>query len=364
MRLNMSGLRFALLIVALCVSAWGIFSPHVRSLQDRAEVMFVIDITGSMNVRDYGEGEKLHSRLEQVRQTLGQALGRMACGSRVGLSIFTERRSFMLLEPVEVCENYAPLSQAVAQLDWRMAWEGDSYISKGLESGIELAESLGVGIVFFSDGQEAPPLPLAQAEQGHMMMQGEAQTRAAAITGGQSSDGGQGDKVKGLIVGVGSKQLSPIPRYDETGRQIGFYGEDDVEQENRSGPPPADAANREGWHARNAPFGSQAAKGNEHLSSVKDTYLQKLAGAHGLTYVSLSDSASLLRAIDSNANKHQISTSILLAPYLAAIAAGSLFIFYLTGFVRAGFASRRARRIHKRGVHTPAQSVSFNTKEI
>ncbi len=323
--------------------------------------MFVIDITGSMNVRDYGEGDRLHSRLEQVKQTLIQTLGRMACGSRAGLSIFTERRSFMLLEPVEVCENYAPLSETVSQLDWRMAWEGDSYISKGLESGVELAQSLGVGIVFFSDGQEAPPLPLAQGEAGHMMMQGESQVRAMSFNRQDSQTDGEASKVSGLVVGVGSKQLSPIPKYDEDGHQIGFYAEDDVEQENRSGPPPADAASREGWHARNAPFGSKAAKGNEHLSSVRDSYLQKLAGSYGLTYVSLSNSESLLRAIESNANKHQISTSILLTPYIAAVVGALLLIFYLSGFSRKRVIADRRSRSKKRQENTGPGSVSFTT---
>lgn len=47
----------------------------------------------------------------------------------------------------------------------------------------------------------------------------------------------QAGAVRGLIVGAGASGLSPIPRYNDRGRQTGFYAAGDVQQENRFGPP-------------------------------------------------------------------------------------------------------------------------------
>ena len=67
-------------------------------------------------------------------------------------------------------------------LDWRMAWEGDSYVAKGLYSAIDIAKSLKSDLIFITDGHELPPLP---------------------FSGLPPFEGKPGD-VGGLIVGVGS----------------------------------------------------------------------------------------------------------------------------------------------------------------
>ncbi|MHC8943422.1 vWA domain-containing protein [Advenella incenata] len=336
--------RFWLLAAAFCLAVAGCFRPQINAEQDRPELLFVVDITGSMNVRDYGVEGDLHSRLDEVRLKLKQTLARLPCGSRAGLAVFSERRSFLLLEPVEVCENFAPLAATLDELDWRMAWEGDSYITKGLESGLEIAESMGVSLVFLSDGHEAPPLPAAQSEIGHMMMQGEAQVRAQTLnTPTATARVGASEKTVGLIAGVGGRSPSPIPKFDETGLQTGFFGADEVEQENRNGPPPADASSREGWHARNAPFGASSATGSEHLSSLKESHLRTLATSHGMTYTTLADSGALTESIMSNAKKHKVLTPIQLAPYLAGLAWVLLIVFYLSAYLINRTAGARRR---------------------
>ena len=324
--------RFWLLAVVCALAVAGCFRPHIAVEKDRPEVLFVVDITGSMNVRDYGVGDQLHSRLDEARKTLKQTLTQLPCGSRAGLAIFSERRSFLLLEPIEVCENFAAFSTTIEQLDWRMAWEGDSYITKGLESGLEIAKSLDVSLVFLTDGHEAPPLPAAQTEIGHMMMQGEAQVRAQTLAAPAASADNESERTGGLIIGVGGASPSPIPKFDETGNQIGFFAGDEVEQENRTGPPPADAASREGWHARNAPYGASAATGNEHFSSLKQTHLRTLATTFGLTYATLTGSGALTQLIMENAKKHPVATSISLAPYIAGLALLLLTVYYLSAF--------------------------------
>jgi mxaL protein len=128
-----------------------------------------------------------------------------------------------------------------------------------------MARGLDSDLVFITDGQETPPLPLS---------------------GGPAFEGRPGT-VRGLIVGAGGHSLAPIPKFDDRGNEIGFWGVNDVQHENHFGPPPPDAENRPGYQARNAPFGSEIPTGTEHLSSVREPYLRALAGQTGLAYAHL-----------------------------------------------------------------------------
>jgi mxaL protein len=222
----------------------------------------VIDITGSMNVRDYHLDGHPVSRLDMMKDTLRQLLTALPCGSQLGLAIFTERRPFLLFEPVEVCGNFEALDRAIAALDWRMAWEGDSHIASGFYRSVALAGDLDADLIFISDGQEAPPLPWV----------------------GRPRFEGKTGLVKGLIVGAGGYDPSPIPKFDEFGRETGFWRPRDVPNENVNAPPPPGADEREGFNPRNAPFGGTAVSGHEYLSSVDEAHLKKLASETGLSY--------------------------------------------------------------------------------
>jgi mxaL protein len=239
MRRLLRDLRFGLL--AATVAALGVALAHPSWTQPRAayDLFFVVDVTGSMNARDYTLDGRPASRLEMVKRRLRERIAGLPCRSRVGLGIFTERRSFLLFEPVELCSNFAAVDGAIAALDWRMAWEGDSHVASGLYSAIDLDREIGADLVFLTDGHEAPPLP---------------------ASGPPPFDAEPG-KVKGLIVGVGGLTLVPIPKFDEAGREVGFWSMTEVPQENRAGIPPPDASSRAGWNPRNAPFGGEAASG-------------------------------------------------------------------------------------------------------
>ena len=176
--------------------------PRINLTRDAYDVLAVVDITTSMNTRDVKSGGKSVSRLDAAKASLRETLAKLPCGSRLGLGIFTERRSFLLFDPIETCENFAAIDEAIAMLDWRMAWEGDSYVSKGLYSGIEIAKSLKSDLIFITDGHEMPPLP---------------------FSGLSPFEGKPGD-VGGLIVGVGSHTPTPLLKYDDEGREVGTYG--------------------------------------------------------------------------------------------------------------------------------------------
>jgi mxaL protein len=239
------------------------------------KLTFVVDITRSMNAEDYRVGDKAVSRLEFVKQRLRELIGKLPCQSNVGLGVFTERRSTILFEPVEVCSGYAELDKSIAALDWRMAWAADSRIAGGLLNAMSLLKDKETTLVFISDGQEAPPLNSRY------------RIDFAEVKG----------KLKGLIVGAGGLQPVAIPKFDAKGQRMGVYGPDDVPHRSSFGESDLNPEKIEGYDARNAPFGKQATTGSEHLSALQEGYLQQLAAETGLAYHHLQTEAGLESAI-------------------------------------------------------------------
>lgn len=326
MFLRLHDLRLGLLATALIAIGVALTRPTWTLPRAAYDLMFVVDITGSMNARDYVLDGRPVSRLQTVKHRLRELIAQLPCASRAGLGIFTERRSFLLFEPVELCGNFAAVDGTIAALDWRMAWEGDSHIASGLYSAIDVAGNVGADVVFLSDGHEAPPLPYS----------------------GRPSFEGEPGKVKGLIVGVGGLSPVPIPRFDGEGHEIGFWSMTDVPQENRSGPPPPDASSRPGYNPRNAPFGGEMATGMEHLTSVREEYLQTLARATGLGYIRLDDHAAIGAALAEHARQRLIETQVDLRPPPAALALLAFLVVFaalpLTARARKYARARKAGR--------------------
>jgi mxaL protein len=194
--------------------------------------------------------------------------------------VFTEYRSFLLFEPVEVCANLSELRATLARIDGRMAWSGNSEIAKGLHSGIEVARKLpgSPSLVFFTDGQEAPPLnPLHRP----------------------SFDDKPGD-VAGVLVGVGDVRPSPIPKSDPSGRPLGLWQPDEVAQtdlygQGRSASVTGERMIEDGVAAPMPALG--ATPGSEHLSALREPYLRLLARERGMTFVRLDSPETLVSAL-------------------------------------------------------------------
>lgn len=290
-------LRLVLFAAAAVLAAVAAAGPTERRVVDTVDVMLAVDVTGSMNARDYDDAGAPESRLAHLRRLLPAFVAGLTCGSRVGLSIFTERRSFVLFEPVEVCGAYPVIAAAIANLDWRMAWEGDSRVADGLYHALGLAAARGYDLVFLSDGQEAPPLPWS---------------------GGRPFEGEKG-AVRGVVVGVGGTVPVPIPKFDDRGREAGFYAMEEIPQESRVGPPPPGAENRPGWHPRNNPFGDMPA-GTEHLAVLREDHLVRLAGETGLAYARLGTPAELVAAVAAAAHPRPVEAVVDRAPLAGAAA--------------------------------------------
>ena len=290
----------------LLMAALFIF-PTKQQDGDVYNLTFIVDITRSMNAEDYRMGDHPVSRLEFVKRSLRELVAQLPCQSKVGLGVFTERRSTILYQPIEVCSGYAELEQSIAKLDWRMAWAADSRISGGLLNAMQLLQDKDSALIFVSDGQEAPPLNSRY------------RTDFSQIKG----------KLKGLILGVGGTQPVAIPKFDQKGQRIGVYGPDDVPHRSSFGASDLNPEKIEGYDARNAPFGKYAAAGSEHLSALQESYLQQLAGETGLGYQRLQSPADLADSLRQQALGYSQKIAHDMRPYFATCALLLLLALFL-----------------------------------
>jgi mxaL protein len=313
--------RFWLVAGALLAVLATLIVPRVDLERNVYDVLGVIDITSSMNTRDLSALGSSESRLDAAKDALRATLASLPCQSRLGLGIFTERQTFLLFDPVEVCENFAAIDDAIAELNWRMGWEGNSFVAKGLYSAIDLAKSLNSDLIFISDGHEAPPLPFSglppfEAERG---------------------------AVGGLIAGVGGDTKTPLTKYDDEGHEVGTYGAQEVPQENRAGPPPPDAASRPGYHPKWAPFGNAIVNNNEHLAYLRAPHLQELSRVTGLDYVRLQPDENLVPALAEAVKPRPVTVASDVRQYPAGLALALLLVVYALAPLFVALAQRAGR---------------------
>lgn len=264
--------------------ALALWDPGWTATRQRHELLIVLDVTQSMLVADMPQPElgpdaPLVSRLSRSRELLARSLAQLPCGTRVGLGLFTEYRSLLLMTPVEVCENYRELKATLRSIDTQMAWSGNSEVAKGLHGALRAAATLShpPAVVFVTDGHEAPPVnpryrPRFDGEVG---------------------------QVNGLLLGVGGDRPLPIPRRDPSGRPIGTWGPGDVLQVD---PRSLGRGGSQGGEAMADDAGSVApmpgaTPGREHLSALREDYLRLLARELKLSYQRLQDGEALRAAL-------------------------------------------------------------------
>lgn len=236
-----------------------------------AATIAVVDISQSMNVADQHEEGRPVSRLAFVRDALSAMVTALPCGASLGLGLFVEHRSLLLFAPIEVCDNRAELLRAVANLDTRLAWNGNSEIAKGYNAAWRLAEARPErpALVFITDGHEAPPL-----NPRH-----------------RPAFAGEAGTLRVLIAGVGGDQPMPIPRHDPEGRPLGFWGADDVMQVDPYSV--SRTAGSQDLLVESDPLraGDERAggtPGREHLSRLREDYLRLIADETGARFARLS----------------------------------------------------------------------------
>jgi len=246
--------RLILLILAALALLPVFGDPSIRVAQPVRDYLFVVDITQSMNVRDYIVEGRPIDRLNFVKAALIRALPRLPCGSSVGLGLFTAWQTAVLFHPIEVCHHRREIDTAIRNIDWRMAWAPMSNVARAVDDALSQLSVSGqhnAALIFFTDGEEAPPVDL----------------EPAATTGKASPR-----RPRGVLIGVGDSRPSAIPQFNQGGNMVGYFQQG----------------------------------GQPMLSGLQENYLRKLGRGAGLAYHRLRTSERLIDLLRSRryANQH------------------------------------------------------------
>ncbi|HEB77299.1 MAG TPA: VWA domain-containing protein [Methylothermaceae bacterium] len=281
------GWRFWLYLAVIILLAGTLFQPRIVVSRSVHRYVFVLDITQSMNTRDYHLLCWPNDRLGFAKAVLEQAILALPCGSEAGLAIFTHKNAYLLLAPLEVCQHGAALRSALHAIDWRSAWAADSYIAYGLFDALRMAETLDADLVFLTDGQQIPDTVKSPAFQG------------------------KPGKVQGFIIGVGGLAPVPIPKLDLEGRPAGFWHRTDLPRQVHS-----PRFHRQSTHERSGLL----------LSHLDENRLRHLASLTGLNYHRLRDPEQLSNLLDLPYTAKKRPVTVDLRPWLGAAALMFAFI--------------------------------------
>ncbi len=286
-----------LLVIMLIMSA--LWFPRTDRTIKVMDLLFVIDITQSMDVDDVEiDGEKA-TRLEWAKEYTKRTLQSLPCGSHVGLAAFSESRSLILINPVEICSSYNDLTQMLSKLDGSIAWALSSELSKAVFGAIDQAKLMEPipDVVFLTDGHESPPLHATLFPKYKKKL----------------------DKVSGVFVGVGGDTLLPIPKHNFDGTADGFWKQNEVLHEDVYA-----SLRNESQEVRDAK------PKNEHLSSQKKSHLEKLAGMLNFDYIASPTKAkTVINALENRVKTRDQVVNYDWAPWFAAIALILLVLLYL-----------------------------------
>jgi mxaL protein len=280
LRTALTPTRRAMLNGAALLLLCAALRPEVPLPRPVHSFLFVVDISMSMHTRDMHIDGEPASRAEAIRHSLTEALRGLPCGTRAGLGIFAGYQTMVLYAPVEVCRHYNDLASSVSKISPQSIWASDSEIAKGVYNVIGFLEDgdRETQLVFITDGQEAPPVSARYRPQFR----------------------GTPGAVKGWLVGVGELALSPIPKIDDRGRQVGVWREFEVAQND----PYASGRSTSGGSEKMADVGGgkisadvqarlQSSPGREHLSQLRETYLKLLAEELEFDYARLTSGTVL-----------------------------------------------------------------------
>ncbi|AFJ01477.1 MxaL protein, putative [Methylophaga frappieri] len=278
------------MLVALGLVAAALWLPSVPSDVDIMDGLFVLDVTDSMNVEDAVlDGEKV-SRLVWAKEFTRRVFLEMPCGAHAGLAIFSEARALILMNPVEVCRNYNDLMQMLNTIEPSMAWVRSSEVSKAIYTAIRQANEITPKptIIFMTDGHESPPV------------------HESLFPKFQGTPG----EIPGVIVGVGGKDLLPIPKTNEQGVIDGVWDVNDVMHVDVYASSRGDMADANARKPR-----------TEHLSSQKTSHLETLASRVGFGFTSSPQSPErLYKTMRSHAKTRSITIDYDLYAWLSGIA--------------------------------------------
>lgn len=282
--------RLWLTATAALLFAIALWRPGIHWSVRTGSTVVVIDITQSMNVLDMAWDGQPTTRLEYTRALLKRTIRELDCGQQIGVAVFTERKTMVLVAPLEVCAHYAALDDVIGSVDWRMAWAADSHLYYGVYSALTEIGSHwpGTSVAFFTDGHQAPAL----------------------FAGFEPRFERTGQTPQGFLFGVGGSEPQPVPHLDANGRTTGYWTAAEAAAFPPSGPRPTlsvadmERAKAEGQNIRNfaqRPAGSE----NDFLSGRRDDVLMNLGQATGLRAdVRPTDAAAVVAALKTLPGDH------------------------------------------------------------
>lgn len=286
-----------LLVVILVILA--LFFPRTDRTVKVMDLMFILDITQSMDVDDVEVNGEKATRLEWAQEYTKQALQQLPCGSHVGLAAFSESRSLILMNPVEICSSYNDLTQMLSKIHGSMAWALSSEVSKAVFGAINQAKLMDPSpdLVFITDGHEAPPL--------HATLYPKYKKKLDGVTG--------------VFVGVGGDELLPIPKHKFDGTADGFWTQGEVLHEDVYA-----SLRSESDEIRNS------RPKTEHLSSQKKDNIERLAKMLNFDAIlSPKKSSAIIDALESKVDTRDQVVNYNWAPWFASIALFLLVLLYL-----------------------------------
>lgn len=306
-RIRLTALAMCAVMVSIVAALW---FPHVDREIKVIDTLFVIDITDSMLVKDAQIGREAMTRLDWSHNFVREAMLQMPCGSRVGLAAFTDARSLILVNPIEVCANYHDLMQMLSKIQPPMAWAKASEISKALFTAINQAKEMDPepSIVFITDGHEAPPLH-------------EIYYPKFAGTPGE---------VSGVLIGVGGHELQPIPKSNQDGEIIGYWDVNEVLHVDVYAAFRGDQAEAMATMQR-----------TEHLSSQKHAHMDKLSIMVGFDYLDMPTANQLLRTLRAHDSARTQRIDYDPYPVFAGLALLLLLLVYLPYGLLLGLTRRK-----------------------
>jgi mxaL protein len=327
--------RLSVLLIATLALLPVFLHPQMLLPGSTFSWLFVIDISESMNVRDVDPRVPSESRLDRAKASVTTALESLPCGSKVALALFAGTDTVTLFEPLEVCRHFPAIEQVVRNLDWRMAWDGDSRIEEGVVNALREAAKRDLDLVFVSDGDEAPHVDAPRLSD-LLSMRG---------------------PTKGWLLGVGSPEPHPVPRLDADNRIIGYWTA-------------LDAA-REGFHPNLVETIDSARPGEdlektaalggavEHRSALRAAYLKELGAAAGLGYAT-ADTAQRLASLatDRGMERHEKAERDMRLVF--GLAAALLIVMdWLGAEARRSWSWMRARR--RRAAFAPREAATASS---
>lgn len=189
-------LTFASLLLAL-------YNPSIPITKNIYNYIFIVDISQSMNTKDMSIDNNEVSRIDYTKTMVSNLLERLPCKSKVSIGMFAGVSVAATYTPIEVCKNFSVINSTIDNLDWRSTWSGNTRIRESMVNLARLIRSFpeSAQVIYFTDGEEAPKLHVFNTRD------------LSQFQGGNDW----------LLVGVGSDNGTPIPKYDSKNQLIGYW---------------------------------------------------------------------------------------------------------------------------------------------